>query len=181
MSVNAKLTAIADKIRSLLGITDTMGLDAMATNLTNINDEVESQNNLIDQIISVLEGKAMNSTSNNTSNIGIVINGGYEVYIDAFTDAERSICGDGENDISTSININTGNLFYIVVDNFEIDYTTEVVTQGVDLICATPLSGSNTYPHHQYSGWVLLIFKDRITNTNTNKYVYFSGQGGGGK
>ena len=33
MSVNSKMTSIADKIRSLLGITGTMGLDAMATNL----------------------------------------------------------------------------------------------------------------------------------------------------
>lgn len=33
MSVNSKMTAIADKIRSLLGISGTMGLDAMATNL----------------------------------------------------------------------------------------------------------------------------------------------------
>ena len=31
--VNAKMTAIADKIRSLLGITGKMGLDAMAANL----------------------------------------------------------------------------------------------------------------------------------------------------
>lgn len=33
MSVNTKMTAIADKIRALLGLTGTMGLDAMATNL----------------------------------------------------------------------------------------------------------------------------------------------------
>lgn len=33
MSVNAKMTALADKIRSLLGTTETMGLDAMAANL----------------------------------------------------------------------------------------------------------------------------------------------------
>ena len=33
MTVNSKMTAIADKIRSLLGITGKMGLDAMATNL----------------------------------------------------------------------------------------------------------------------------------------------------
>lgn len=33
MSVNEKMTAIADKIRALLGISDTMGLDAMANNL----------------------------------------------------------------------------------------------------------------------------------------------------
>lgn len=33
MTVNEKMTAIADKIRSLLGISGAMGLDAMATNL----------------------------------------------------------------------------------------------------------------------------------------------------
>lgn len=33
MSVNSKMTAIADKIRELLGLSGTMGLDAMATNL----------------------------------------------------------------------------------------------------------------------------------------------------
>lgn len=33
MSVSSKMTAIADKIRALLGISGTMGLDAMATNL----------------------------------------------------------------------------------------------------------------------------------------------------
>lgn len=33
MSVNSKMTAIADTIRALLGLSGTMGLDAMATNL----------------------------------------------------------------------------------------------------------------------------------------------------
>lgn len=34
MSVSSKMTAIADKIRALLGISGTMSLDVMATNLT---------------------------------------------------------------------------------------------------------------------------------------------------
>lgn len=34
MSVDSKMTAIADKIRGLLGLSGEMGLDAMATNLT---------------------------------------------------------------------------------------------------------------------------------------------------
>ena len=41
MSVNSKMTAIADKIRSLLGITGTMGLDEMATNLGTEQTNVE--------------------------------------------------------------------------------------------------------------------------------------------
>ena len=50
MSVNSKMTAIADKIRALLGITGAMGMDAMATNLGNAVTEVDSQAALIQQI-----------------------------------------------------------------------------------------------------------------------------------
>ena len=48
MSVNSKMTAIADLIRALLGLSGTMGLDAMATNLgteqTNINNAFSAVN-----------------------------------------------------------------------------------------------------------------------------------------
>lgn len=40
MSVNSAMTAIADKIRTLLGTTGKMGLDAMATNLTTVQNNV---------------------------------------------------------------------------------------------------------------------------------------------
>lgn len=40
--VNTKMTTIADKIRSLLGITGKMGLDAMATNLETEKANIES-------------------------------------------------------------------------------------------------------------------------------------------
>lgn len=40
MSVNVKLTAIADEIRTLTGTTGTMGLDAMAVHLGDVNDDV---------------------------------------------------------------------------------------------------------------------------------------------
>ena len=42
MSVNSKMTAIADAIRSLLGITGTLGLDAMATKLNGISKKTAS-------------------------------------------------------------------------------------------------------------------------------------------
>lgn len=41
MSVNSKMTAIADQIRSLLGLSGTMGLDSMATNLDTANTAVD--------------------------------------------------------------------------------------------------------------------------------------------
>lgn len=58
MSVNSKMTAIADEIRELSGTTGTIGLDAMATKLDDVNDEVASQAELIEQIVSALDGKA---------------------------------------------------------------------------------------------------------------------------
>lgn len=42
MSVDSKMTAIANQIRTLIGATGTMGLDAMATNLTTANNAVAS-------------------------------------------------------------------------------------------------------------------------------------------
>lgn len=52
------LTAVADKIRILNGTTETMSLDAMATNLGAANDEVDSQTELLAQAVAALEGKA---------------------------------------------------------------------------------------------------------------------------
>ena len=57
MSVNSKMTAIADKIRAILGITGTMGMDAMATHLENIEIEVDEQHDLIKQMKTLLFGK----------------------------------------------------------------------------------------------------------------------------
>lgn len=62
MSVNSKMTAIANQIRSLLGLTDRIGLDAMATNLNTANSEVASQAELISQIAAALEGKTAGSS-----------------------------------------------------------------------------------------------------------------------
>lgn len=58
MSVNSKMTAIADKVRALLGISGKIGLDAMADNLGTAVDACDSQAELIAQIKTALEGKA---------------------------------------------------------------------------------------------------------------------------
>ena len=58
MSVNSKMTAIADEIRELSGTTGTMGLDAMATNVGEANDEIGTQADVLAQVVAALEGKA---------------------------------------------------------------------------------------------------------------------------
>ena len=56
MSVNSKMKAIADPIRTLMGATDQMGLDAMANNLGKTVTEVDTQNAIIEKIKAGLAG-----------------------------------------------------------------------------------------------------------------------------
>ena len=54
-TVNSKMTAIADEIRTLKGTTAAMGLDAMASNLNEANTEVDSQADLISLIQNAID------------------------------------------------------------------------------------------------------------------------------
>lgn len=65
MSVNSAMTAIADKIRTLLGISGTMGLDGMSANLQTAVTTVDTQTDLITQIEAALEGKTALPTLSN--------------------------------------------------------------------------------------------------------------------
>lgn len=66
MSVNSKMTAIADEIRELSSTIGTLGLDAMANTLktenTSFFSNLEAQDDLISQIRNALTGKAAGST-----------------------------------------------------------------------------------------------------------------------
>lgn len=58
MSINSKMTAIADPIRELKGTSGKMGLDAMASNLGEVVNECDTQADLIAQIKTALADKA---------------------------------------------------------------------------------------------------------------------------
>lgn len=58
MSVNSKMTALADEIRELSGTTEAIGLDAMKAHVGEANDEVASQVELLVQAVAALKGKA---------------------------------------------------------------------------------------------------------------------------
>lgn len=77
MSFKSKMTIIADKIRILLGITETMGLDAMAENIQIAQTEVDAQNGLIAQISDVLRTKVAGIIPSGTK--GITENGLHDV------------------------------------------------------------------------------------------------------
>ena len=67
MSVNKKLTAIADRIRTLVGLSNTMSLDAMSNQLDEANKEVGIQADLIEQILIALQGNAPGGDNNDTA------------------------------------------------------------------------------------------------------------------
>ena len=67
MSVNTKMTAIANEVRTLSGTTEAMGLDSMASHVGDANTEVGSQGELIAQIAAALEGKAAGSVGEDVS------------------------------------------------------------------------------------------------------------------
>lgn len=58
MSVNTKMTALADQVRTLSGGTGVLGIDAMTNAVKGGNDEISGQSDLIAQISAALEGKA---------------------------------------------------------------------------------------------------------------------------
>lgn len=66
MSINTKMTALADEIRILSGTSDAMGLDAMKNNVADANDVIDEQEDLIAQIASALEGKATGGGSSSS-------------------------------------------------------------------------------------------------------------------
>ena len=57
MSVNSKMTAIADEIRTLAGITKTVSLDEIAKSVDDANTEINLQTDKLDQIVAALENK----------------------------------------------------------------------------------------------------------------------------
>lgn len=57
MAITNKLIAIANQIRTLCGVTDKLNMEEMTNNISNANNEISEQKELISQIISVLESK----------------------------------------------------------------------------------------------------------------------------
>lgn len=138
MSIFSKMTAIANKIRGLLGITEIMGLDNMATNLDTVQNNIEFAFTTIgNKGGTVPSFKVSGNLATAINSIPTGLNGISALSSGSFTLA---------SDVSSSYSVNHGldltpNFFYVWVDG-EIN--------------ATDFQG--------YSTLIFCIHKDYITN-----------------
>ena len=63
MSVNSKMTAIANPIRTLTGKTIKLGMDTMASDLGNVVEEVDTQATLVQQLKSAISENVSKTTN----------------------------------------------------------------------------------------------------------------------
>ena len=80
MSVNSKMTAIADEIRTLSGTTGSMGLDAMKAHIDEANDNISTEANLIAQIQAALKNMGSVGSGGSGGSIGDGTGGGIRHY-----------------------------------------------------------------------------------------------------
>lgn len=69
MSVNSKMTALANEIRELSGTTEKIGLDDMTTYVANANTEVNSQATKLAELKMILAGKAAGGSGSSGATI----------------------------------------------------------------------------------------------------------------
>lgn len=77
MSINDKMTAIANEVRTLSGVTAKLGLDAMTSHIQGANDEIDTHEELISQIQTALQGKAASKVEPVIKVLEVTENGTY--------------------------------------------------------------------------------------------------------
>lgn len=117
MSVNSKMTAIADQIRTLRGGTDKLGLDAMAAEVDAANRTVESQAELLAALNQALSGKGVPSDATLQEKAVTPSALPQNVYADAGNYALSKVVVEGDEDL-VAANIKRGVEIFGVKGNY---------------------------------------------------------------
>lgn len=178
MSVNSKMTAVANRIRALSGLTGTMGVDAMASNLETANSEVNAQGGLLNQALTLIEGKAAGGSGGGNS-------GAFSASEEFIWTAPTDYTHNGaEASIPHSLGV-VPDGFLITCESLTYDSEDYVIASvsfdrgmyhaGADMYLALAPSFQNTY-----IGWAYAYYSDiseAMTSTNIKFKLYDISQG----
>ena len=129
MSVSTKMTAIADEIRILSGTDETMGLDGMASNISEANEEILSQADLLTQLTAALEGKAIPSED--------------KTLLWSYTFSNTAI--NYHHELELGFDLKAGTKYIVIFDNIEYVVVCENLVQHVMLAIGNKHIPVNTY------------------------------------
>lgn len=89
-TINEKMTALADEVRELSGVTTPLSIDNMTTEVSDANAEISEQMDLIAQISTALEGKASGGSGGSieTCTVTIRSNMSCDIYGTEYIDGE---------------------------------------------------------------------------------------------
>lgn len=150
-TVNEKMTAIADEVRTLSGTNDTMGLDAMASHVKTANEDVDEQTDLIAQI------KTVANSLPEASGSGGGASDSYDCEVTFNVVANAMYCFDGRtsfsegtpfygiryptNMASMTVYLKSGSLFHAAASSAQA-FTNIVTTGDITLLQNTAFNGA---------------------------------------
>jgi hypothetical protein len=182
MSLKIKMSAIANRIRTLLGSTDAMGLDSMATHLDTAQAEVDTQHDLISQIAAVVARKAAGIVPAGVVNI--TENGTHDVtkYASALVNVETLPAGVSKLAAGTftpSVGHQTGGFFVEhglgITPNFCLLYSDSNVTGEKIRWAQLALERGAATSTYATSPWVIFSFAYSSYSYVSQSSIQFSG------
>lgn len=144
------LTTIADEVRELNGTTETMSLETMANNINEANEEIVSQADLLTQVATALEGRAIPSIDTTL------------LWSNTFADTVV----DHHHEIVLGFDLTVGTKYLVVFDGVEYTVTCENLAQHAMLAIGNKHLASNTY---EDTGEPFFIYQK--TGTETGQFM----------
>lgn len=139
MGFNEKMTALADEVRTLSGVTEEKSLDDLISDTTAANGEVDAQTELIGQIMTALDGKAGGSGDGDGSIETCTVSiSEFEFATSTITiyflQSDGNVNSDTVISAGQTVTLSVAKGFIIVQDSYKGDAITGLCSEGIEQI-----------------------------------------------